>query len=346
MRVLVVHPGPSYSVADVHNGLVKGLQQCGVEVGSLNLDARLGLYSSALLRRGRQTKYAFDNEEAITMANRSIAYELYTFWPDIVIFTSAIFITPETWGILGRRPPHTVAWFTESPYEDDRQGIVARYADTSIVNDPTNLDAFRRQNHRTYYFPHSYDPDIHCPGPPSPEYVCDFGWVGTAFGSRYHFFRQVDWSGIDAKFGGHWTGIDGRNALARRLVHDQRDCMDNVDAVRLYRSSKMSANIYRKEATQPGLERGWAVGPREVELAATGTFMLRESRPEGDELFPKAPIFESPEEFGDMIRWWSTHDSEREEIARVNREAIADRTFKNTAARLLELIDGAPKRTH
>jgi spore maturation protein CgeB len=346
VRILVVHPGPSFSVADVHHGLVKGLRQCGAEVGTVNLDARLALYAEAMIRKGREIKYAFDNAEATAMANRSITFELYTFWPDIVIFTSAIFITPDVWAILGRRPPHTVAWFTESPYEDDRQMIVARHADTAIINDPTNLNLFRRQNHRTFHLPQSYDPDIHSPGSAVDRYRCDFGWVGTAFGSRYNFFRQVDWTGIDAKFGGHWTGIDGRTWLARRLVHPKTECMDNVDAVDLYRSAKMSANLYRREATHPDLAHGWAVGPREVELAACGTFMLRDSRPEGDELFPKAPIFESPAEFGDMIRWWSAHDSQREEVARVNREAIADRTFKNTAARLLELIDGAPKRTH
>ena len=47
MRVLVVHPGPKFSVADVHHGLVKGLRANGCQVGIFNLDDRLDFYAAA-----------------------------------------------------------------------------------------------------------------------------------------------------------------------------------------------------------------------------------------------------------------------------------------------------------
>jgi spore maturation protein CgeB len=123
------------------------------------------------------------------------------------------------------------------------------------------------------------------------------------------------------------------------LVHEREQCMDNTVTADLYRSAKVSANLYRKEHSDQSHADGWAMGPREVELAACGTFFLREARPEGDDLFPMLPTFETPEEFSDQLRWWLTHDTERVEAAGLARKAIADRTFTNTAARLLRLVD-------
>ncbi len=344
MRALVVHPGPAFSVADVHNGLVKGLAANGVEVKSVNLDDRLDVYCRAELKVGRDRRKIFSREAAIAHACRTIESDLYEFWPDVIIFTSCFFITPFLWGILERRPHHTVAWFTESPYEDDRQLQVAAHVDTAIINDPFNIQTYRQVNPRTWYMPHSYDPDIHRPGPVTPHLACDFSWVGTAFPSRIDFFQQVDWSGLDVKLAGNWQALHGNSRLRRLLLEDRVVCLDNVETVRLYQSSKVSANVYRKERSAGGSDVGWAAGPREIELAATGTFFIREPRGEGDELFPDAPTFESPAEFGDLVRWWTSHDDQREKTARLNREAIAERTFTNTAAHLLRLLDGAPKR--
>lgn len=343
MRVLVVHPGPSFSVADVFHGVVKGLEQNGCTVATLNLDDRLDFYAGAYVQRDGEFVKAFEREAAFTMAAKGVEVACYEFWPDVVIVMTGWFIPPITWGILAKRPHHTVLWCTESPYEDDRQARPARYADTVILNDPTNLDTFRADvNQRTYYLPHSYDPDIHYPGKASPDLACDFGWVGTAFPSRLEFFEAVDWSGIDVKLGGQWRWMTDDSPLRSFLAHDVDQCMDNRQTADLYRSAKVSANLYRKEHSDGGSSDGWAMGPREVELAACGTFFLREPRGEGDKLFPMLPTFSDSGEFGEIVRYYLTHFGERMNAAHAAREAIADRTFKNTTAELLRLVERAP----
>lgn len=348
MRILVVHPGPNWSVADVHNGLVKGLEQCGQDVRSFNLDDRLNVFAAGQVQDADGAWHRmFNDDDAARLAAYTLKAELYGWWPDVVIFTSGFFIPPDMWGLLTYRPHHTVLWCTESPYEDERQLGVARYVDTVILNDPVNIQAFRAINPRTWYFPHSYDPDIHHPGDPVPHWVCDFGWVGTGFQSRIDFFTHVDWRGVDVRLAGNWKLLRKNSRLRRYLLHDNPEaCFDNADTVRLYRSSKLSANVYRKEfiGTDIGIGAPWAAGPREIELAAVGCFMLREPRGEGDALFPHAPTFTEPGEFGDLVRYWAGHDEAREKIADENREAIADRTFQTTARRLLGLIEAAPKR--
>jgi hypothetical protein len=123
------------------------------------------------------------------------------------------------------------------------------------------------------------------------------------------------------------------------VAHDINDCVGNDQAAELYASTNASANLYRTEAERADLEQGWAVGPREIELAATGTFFLRDPRPEGDELFPMLPTFTGPGDFGDQLRWWLAHDEARTEASTAARNAVHDRTFRNNAARLLRLIE-------
>jgi len=349
VKVLVVHPGPNFSVADVYTGLVKGLRANGAEVGELNLDDRLTFYETAMVkqRNGRYRK-ALNRDDAITMAAAGIELSCYRWWPDVIVVVSGMFIPPIVWGVLARRPHHTVLWCTESPYEDSQQAQPARYVDTVILNDPTNIEQMRAVNPRTWYMPHSYDPDLHFPGPAEsdPEFVSDFAFVGTGFPSRIEFFEKVDWSGIDAKFAGNWTRVTDDSPIKPLLMHERGLCCDNADTARLYRSAKVTANVYRKEINPGGTADGWAIGPREVELAACGSFFMREPRGEGDGLFPMLPTFTTPVEFQDALRWWLAHPDERESAAAQARAAIADRTFTNAAARLLQLVDGAPSTLH
>lgn len=342
MKVLVVHPGPSFSVSDVHDGLVKGLKAAGADVGIINLDDRLNFYDGAHISRDGEYVKALSRDDSIRMAAKGIETACYEWWPDIVIVVSGFFIPPEIWGCLARRPHHTILWCTESPYEDDRQMVPAEYADTVIVNDPLNLEQFRTVNPRTWYMPHSYDPDRHKPGRPVKDLKSDFVFVGTGFPSRIEFFEQVDWSGLDARIGGNWTQVEEDSPLVPLLISERTQCLDNADAALLYRSTKVTANLYRKETSEHGDADGWAIGPREVELAACGSFFLREARAEGDELFPMLPTFSTPAEFSDLLRWWVHHPRERNSASVAARAAIADRTFQSTAARLLRLVDGAP----
>lgn len=338
MRVLVVHPGPAFSVADVYNGVVKGLRENGCEVGELNLNDRLDFYSGAYVHRNGEYVKAFEREAAFEMASQGLEAACYKFWPDVIILMTGWYITPMTLGVLRKRPHHVVLWCTESPYEDDRQARQARYVDTVILNDPANLDWFRREiNPNTHYLPHSFDPDVHHPGVGRKDLFCDFGWVGTGFPSRLEFMEQVDWSGVDVKLGGQFRWMEDGSPLAPFLVHPVDQCMDNKVTADLYRSSRMSANLYRAEHSEGGHADGWAMGPREVELAACGTFFLREPRGEGDELFPMLPTFTEPAEFTDLMRHYLANDEARTQAAAAARAAIADRTFKNTTARLLSL---------
>jgi spore maturation protein CgeB len=345
MKVLIVHPGVNFSVADVYNGLAKGLRECGAEVALFNLDDRINFYSNAHVKdEAGEFRPALPIEAACELAAKGIEVVCYEWWPDVVVIVSGFFVPPKVWQVLRSRPHTVVYWATESPYEDDRQAFPAEIADLVALNDPVNVERFRSDvNPNTHYFAHSYDPEQHRPGPINQQFASDFAFVGTGFPSRIEWLERVDWSGVDVKLGGNWQSLNADSPLRPFLFRDPDDCMDNAETADVYRSTRAALNLYRKETSDAGTADGWAMGPREVELAACGVFFFRESRGEGDELFPMLPLVGEPEAFGDELRWWLARPVERVHAANAARAAVADRTFRNTAARLLRLCEASRK---
>lgn len=332
LNIMLIEPGVNFSVMDVHNGWVDALTDLGHNVKSVNFADRLGFFSEVHLRKGKRYKKAVSDRAAVMQANSTVRADAYAFLPDVIIVTAAFFVTDETLDLFMVRGHKVVLVHTESPYEDDRQIARARHAHINIVNDPTNLHLFPTN---TYYQPHCYNPKLHRPHQVDAECASEFCFVGTGFPSRIAFFEQVDWSGIDAAFAGNWKATEPDSPLRKFMAHDIEQCLDNRDTADLYCGTEISANLYRKEAERDELSHGWAVGPREIELAACGTFFLREPRAEGDLLFPMLPTFDSPKDFEDKLRYYLNHPQERIEAAQAARAAIVDRTFLEAAGHLL-----------
>ena len=337
MRWLVSHPGPGFSVADVYVGWVEALRAAGQQVLEFNLGDRLVFYDKACLEvETGEYRKALTADQAIEHAVNGLAAALYktrphvllsvsTFWPDVRLFDMA-----------RHQGTRVVLLHTESPYEDERQLKLAPHADLNLLNDPTNLEQFEALA-PTVYAPHAYRPAIHCPGP-TDEPPADLTFVGTGYPSRVEFLEAMDLDGIEVALAGNWMNLPDDSPLRKLLVHDADECFDNEDAVGLYRAAKTGLNLYRVEAEHPDLSAGWAMGPREVEMAASGLFFLRDPRAEGDRVLHMLPTFTGPEDASAQLRWWLTHDRQREAVAAQARTAIEDRTFDNHAAKLLRLL--------
>lgn len=339
MRILAAHPGPNFSVHDCYVGWTEALRALGCQVAEFNLSERLTFYDAAVVEVGENTfRKALSAEQAQNLAVNGLYAALYKTRPDILFAVSAFFYPTELLDLARAYGTKIVVLHTESPYEDGRQLQVAEHADLNLINDPTNLAAFERVA-PTLYVPHSYRPHLHAPGPATPGLESDFAFVGTGYASRIQFLEAMNLAGLDVLLAGNWKQLDDTSPLRGFVGHDLEECLDNTRTVDVYRSTQVGMNLYRREAEAAHLAAGWAMGPREVEMAATGLFFLRDPRPEGDELLPMLPTFTSPEDATDQLRWWLTKPDSRREIAGKAREAIADRTFTNQAARVLRLLD-------
>jgi len=327
VRILAVPPGPNFSVADVHRGWVKALRYCGAEVMDWPFAAALEFYEKAKAGTG------ISDTDAIRLAGNTVERMAYRFWPDIVLVTSAFYLHNETMDLFRDRGHKVVLLHTESPYEDERQVVRAGHATLNVVNDPTNIDRFPDG---TIYLPHAYDGDVHHPGGSATP--SDFCMVGTGYPSRIEFLEAVDWSGLDVILAGNWQALDDDSPLRVHVGHDMDECLPNDQAADMYRGTKASLNLYRREAEADHLVDGWAMGPREVELAACGTFYLTEARGENREVLPMVPTVDGPEDFAEKLAWWLAHPRQREQVVAEAQAAIADRTFVANARRLLDVV--------
>jgi hypothetical protein len=334
VRWLLVHPGPHYSVAALFTGYGEALRAAGQRVVDFPLGDALGFYDSALFEAGPgRFRKAVSAEQATALAIDRLAGALYKVRPDVLFLVSGFFVDEQILALARRDGVRIVTLHTEEPYEHERELALAAHADLALLTDPVNLPEFQSVA-KAEYFGHAYRPAIHYPGPPDPALACDFAFVGTSYPSRIRFLEQLDLDGIDTVLAGNWEHLPLDSPLRQHIA--TVDCLDNDQAADLYRSAKVGLNLYRREGEQIA---GWAVGPREIEMAACGLFFLRDPRPEGDELLGMLPTFGAPAEASALLRWYLEHDDERLTLASKAREAVADRTFDAHAARLLRLLD-------
>ena len=327
MRAIVVGPLAAYSIADVAHGWVDGLRGCGVDTAYFDLSVQLGYFRAAEVRGEKMSP-----EQAKSAVTLNLLGECYALQPDVVFIVTGHDVD---WSMVAGIRCKVVLILTECPYELEGQAEAAAvmHPDLILVNDPVGAEVFE-QFAPTFYVPHAYRPNVHYSGAGVRDLDCVF--VGTGFPNRIDWLSRADWSGVDLRLAGLWT-VDDNSPLAPFVMRsDAEDCVDNTVTASLYRSSKCGFNVYRTDSYgEHSHADGWAVGPREVELAACGTWFARDPRGEGNELFPMLPTFSSPEELADQVRWALAHPVERDAAAEAARAAVADRTFVNNAGRAL-----------
>jgi hypothetical protein len=344
MRWLIGHPGPHFSVHDLYEGWTEALRGLGEDVYTFNLGDRISFYDAALIETGTTdeqghpgVRKAISREEALAAAAHEILRPAFLAWPDVVLLISAFWYPPYLLDALRGRGMKVVLLHTESPYQDDEQLERAARAGLNLLNDPVNLASYQELGPAAY-MPHAYRENVHYPAA-SPSYQWDLSFIGTGFPSRVAFFEQMNLGGLDVRLAGPWLDLPADSPLRDWTATSLEDCVDNAQTAAIYRQSRTGINFYRREAEDSHAGEGWACGPREIELAACGTWFARDPRPESDGLFPMLPAYTSAAEAGELIRWALAHPEDRAEAAAKARAAVAGRTFTNNAKALLRMIE-------
>ncbi len=341
LRVLLCHPGASWSTSDVYDGLQYGLQQLGVEVIPYRLDERISQAGVSLQVRWRQLrKHRKDlprpnpadvqyhaSVGALEMALRRQV--------DVVVVVSAMFFHIDVVRMLKDAGKTVCVVFTESPYDTEKELALAALVDGCWVNERTVLPKFQAVNRRSGYLPCAWHPLKHRPDLPTPVTVpsYDVVFVGSGFGERIDFFNAIDWTGIDLGLYGVWKDF-GLNARAEACVRGSE--VNNDYASALYRHAKIGLNLYRNRDHQRLRVYGESLSPRAYELAACGTFCLSEYRPEVAEVFgDRVPTFTTPVEAAALIRLWLAQDQRRRAVAAELPACVAEASWVSRATTVL-----------
>ena len=344
MRVLLVHPGASWSTADVEAGLRYGLERHGVDVIQYRLDNRIehaSRFLNAAVRRAQKGNPSIQKPttaDIIYLAGSGTLERALRFEVDAVLVVSAMFLHPDIVMMLKRAGLRVATLFTESPYDSEKELAFARLVDGCWTNERSALEAFRAVNPNSGYLPHAWHPERHRPGPVDPETPRqDVVFVGSGFSERIEWFNAIDWTGIDLGLYGSWASLPSRSPLRRFVKGGQ---VDNVEAAALYRAAKMGLNLYRQSVGSsrqtPRITYAESLNPRAYELAACGAFHLSDYRPEVEEVFgATVPTFRTPQDAEALIRRWLPDEAGRASLAKQLPARVAESSWTARAARVI-----------
>lgn len=342
LSVLLCHPGPNYSVADVHRGIDGALKALGHEVVEYAFDGRMRAAASwqrhSWRRAGRPANVP-TMEDACYQASELIITHALRFQVDWVLIIAGMLVHPYALTMARRAGLRVAMLFTESPYEDAAWQIErARLVDACWVNERTSVARFREVQPNTWYWQHAYDPAVHRAERQDAELPAhDVVFVGSGFPERCEMLSAVDWTGIDLGLYGAWPLLGSRSRLRKYL---RGGVVSNAMAAELYRRARIGLNMHRTSVRcareGPRIAYAESMNPRCYELAATGSFFVSDARAELVEVFgPAVPTFETPAELQGLIGEYLLDEGRRRALAEEARRRVAGHTFE---ARVRELI--------
>ncbi|MGE0460899.1 MAG: glycosyltransferase [Vicinamibacterales bacterium] len=361
-KILVVHPGASWSTSDCFDGLVHGLRHWGVEVLEYRLDGRLEHEHKSMAALYRRAKRAHKDVpkptrvDTVYKASEGVVAMALKERADAVVILSAMFFHPAALVMLRRANTKVVLLCTESPYDLAEEVRIAelitradQYGGQAVnplsgvwTNERTAVEAFRAVNPHAGYLRHAWHPERHTPVAQDLDaqvraHDVVFVGTGTSFRERVAFFEAIDWTGIDLGLYGSWEGLAPRSPL-RPFVRGSQ--VSNLVAAALYRRAKISLNFYRRSKgwgpTAPFIDHAESLNPRAYELAACGAFHLSDPRAEVTETFGDlVPTFTTAGEAEALIRQWLADDAGRAAVAAHLPACVAEDSWVHRARQVI-----------
>lgn len=319
-RVLLVHPGHSFSTHDVFFGLLRALRRRGITVSqhiiAEYMEASRDWLSWVHSRWGDGEVPQPEEQDILYQAGKTGLITALEQGVDLAVFVSGLLIEPRVYALFRRAGIPIFVYGTESPYNDREQTALATFADYFSTNEAASVavieDGCREAGAQTrvIHLGAAYDATVHnveavqprLDGVPRHDVV----FVGTYFSERVAFLERYI-ALLQQRRPGTDVGLYGHTALIPEGSPIQSCVVDGVQpndrAVALAVKSGVALNLFRTgRIGADGLPDGDAaagldVSPRVMELAACGACLISEYRPGVKALFGHdLPTFESPEQ--------------------------------------------------
>jgi spore maturation protein CgeB len=334
MKIAVIHPGASWSTADVYTGLISGLRSIpNLDIHGMEINSILNWFETMIdlgVNAGMLSDAAYRNDvlNRQRMASAHITQAILDLWPDVVISVSGHNYHLRDVDILRRVGIKTAVILTESPYFGELEGMMAQHYDIAFTNERCSA---KRLN--ATYLPHAYNPAVHTVDGPL-GFATDAVFVGSMFDERRERFNGVDWTGINFL----WRGHD--------MTETPSDVTPNAEAAAYYRATNVAINHHRTTTSHGSgqhirPEEAASLGPRAYEIAACGAFQLMDdSRAEAKEIFGESLVTYRAGDSADLerqLRKW-LRASEREEWAMAQHEAVLPHSWDVRAKQVLERL--------
>jgi spore maturation protein CgeB len=258
-----------------------------------------------------------------------------------------MFLHPDIFVMMKRAHLKVFVLFTETPYDIEKELVVAKLVDGCWTNERSSVGTFQAVNEHSGYLPHAWHPERHQVGSqPGDEDVAahDVVFVGSAFRERVDWLNAIDWTGIDLGLYGSWESLSSRHRLREFVKGNQ---IDNATTAALYRRAKIGLNLYRTSVgfgkNTPHITHAESLNPRAYELAACGAFHLSTHRAEVAEVFGhRVPTFTTSDnsfhqahDASTLIRAWLHDDSNRMALASQLPACVAESSWRTRATTVI-----------
>jgi spore maturation protein CgeB len=231
--------------------------------------------------------------------------------PDLIVVFKGEGIAPSTIARLRSRTSCPVAlWYPDDPrfFNTFSRWIAPSY-DFVFTYLTRGVELYRSLGlTRVYCVPFGCDPMIHRALPKGavdsegPEIV----FVGTYTPRRAGMIRCLQRVGYrPSVFGPHWN----------RMTSGGREAVFGKSMARLYSSAKVTLNFH--------MVPGWGPNMRVFEATASGAFLLTDDCEDLGRYYLRGKeleVFRDSKELCEKVRYFVTHDEDREEIARAGCE--------------------------
>ena len=350
MRIVVIHPGASFSTHDVHMGVVWGLRANGAEVIEYRLDKALQI-SGALIHAAVAADALESPVDVFGLASAEAVGTIVHYEPDAVLVVSGgNFPLMRVAGLARlsqqRRVPFPIALYdTEAPYVTPGMAKAARQYTTLFTNERSAVARYEHPD--AHYLAHAYHPHTHTPGPAEADLATQALFIGTAFPERRALFDAAVALGAPiTRHGILWDEMEGH---AGQTISPE-GTIDNADAVRWYRSTQIAINHHRTSRVYGSNEHidaseAQSLGPRAYELAAVGAFQLCDnSRAELIDLFgDTVPTYQAgdADSLARQVAYWLDQPERRRDVAAAARERVQPHRWDTRAAFVLEVLEAA-----
>lgn len=338
-KLLVVHPGASYSTHDVHIGLVEGLRAEGVQVTEWRLDGRINLshnYLHYLWRQKLKTNRDFEkpnHHDVLYQATTGLIERAIERGITDLVIVTAMYLQPNRIELARRAGIRVWLLCTESPYQMPDELRLAPLCHGVWTNERAALPAFQAVQPNTAYLPHAYRVGVHdrAPEAVSPHPVADVLFVGSMFDERTAWMSAIDWSGIDLHL---YTSRENLPRRSRLRAFLKGDVTPNEVVHRLAQRAKVVLNLFR---AAPVVAE--SLNPRCYEMAAAGACLVSDGRAELAERLPMVPTFTTAVECERVIRQLLADEAQRRQIAAGAQAAVRAETWQRRAAQMVADIE-------
>ncbi|MBP2002135.1 spore maturation protein CgeB [Paenibacillus shirakamiensis] len=271
--------------------------------------------------------------------------------PDLVLVLDGMELAVSEMEAVRAQGIRSAVWLTDDPYYTDITMNIAGYYD-HVFTLELNSVAFYQQMGcaNVHYLPFGAFTDHYQPVRTLSKIRREISFIGSAYWNRVHFFSPVikelmnDGLSINGIW---WDRLPEFSEYSDRI--ELGKWMGPEETAETYSGSKIVINLHRAhddDTVNNNTVRLSAASPnpRTFEISACATLQLVDRRSDLARFYiPGVEIetFDSPQEMMDKVRFYLTHEKERQKIAlRALERTYREHTYANRVNQLLATIFG------